>query len=730
MLKFKEHVVESAIFDMDGTMFDTERLRFQTLSQAAQELAGHPFAEEVLIGSLGLSARKAEELAKQHHGEDFPYAAIRQRADELELLHVRSHGVPIKPGLLPVLERLRRSGLKMAVATSSRRAIAEEYLINANVFKYFDLLVCGDEVTQGKPHPEIFLKAAAALNSPPAHCLMFEDSENGLRSATDAGGLTILVEDIKPPTWDMASRAFRRYPHMRAFLLDLAACTPKLPMPAPTEPFPQAVNQLKAGIHGFGAMGGGYLAQVLSHWDGYTRPHQIIASTGNALLREAINMFGKYSVRFGSLAFDQTIERMNMVDPADEAAMISLYRDTEIVALCLPEQAIPQAAPVMARGLIARYRDRGQSLPVLVVLNKIGGAQFVRQHVEQALNQQVSRREANRILDLTELTETVVTRIVSRLSEEALLRQLRIKHDLYAKHVALARETPLDTQALINAVSAEHADMLEPIASSLRLASEPASAMAHLHMVLFNSETDMALYAQQGSELLEHLRQIDTVADIEEVQTLKNRLWNGPHAVIAWYGALLGHGTIGHAMGDARVQRLAELMLAHELQPALSARYPAQQQRIPALAQTFLQRCSHAFKDPCERVGRDPLRKLQREERIIGSLAMVQAQGKSAPATALGAALGIWYALHHPAAQDDEECAFIRTRYGERQDLKDVLTWQGADPQHPRDALTWPRDQRLVTDVQAAFDRIQTKGLDDIDTLLGANSPQPLTALT
>ena len=228
MITFRNHAIDSAIFDMDGTMFDTERLRFQTLSQAAEELTGQPFAESVLIGSLGLSAVRAEALAKAHHGDDFPYAEIRRRADELELAHVRTHGVPVKPGLLPVLERLRRAGLTMAMATSSRRAIAEEYLINANVFKYFDLLVCGDEVQQGKPHPEIFLRAAAALNTAPDHALMFEDSENGLRSAADAGGLAVLIDDIKPPSDEVAARAFARYASMRAFLLDLADCTPRL----------------------------------------------------------------------------------------------------------------------------------------------------------------------------------------------------------------------------------------------------------------------------------------------------------------------------------------------------------------------------------------------------------------------------------------------------------------------------------------------------------------------
>lgn len=706
MLKFKDHYIESAIFDMDGTMFDTERLRFKTLSRAAEELFGRPFTEEVLVGSLGLSAKKAEELAKQHYGDDFPYVAIRRRADELELAHVRTHGVPIKPGLLPVLERLRKSGLKMAVATSSRRAIAEEYLINANVFKYFDLLVCGDEVERGKPHPEIFLRAAAALNAQPGRSLMFEDSENGLRSATDAGGLAILVEDIKLPAPEVAARAFARYRNMRAFLLDLAACTPKLPMPAPTEPFPQAVNQLKAGIHGFGAMGGGYLAQVFSHWDGYTRPHQILASTGNALLREAINAFGKYSVRYGSLAFDQTIHRMHMIDPADEAAMIGMYRDSEIVALCVPEQGVAGQADLIARGLTARYRSRNESLTVLVVLNKVGGAQYVREQVEAALHRQVSARERWRILELTDFTETVVTRIVARVAEDALLRQLRIKHDLYARNMALVRQVSVDTEALANAVSEAEADALAPIVNTLRDASEPAGALAQLHLVLFNSETDMALYAQKGSELLEHLRQVETVADISEIQTLKNRLWNGPHAIIAWYGALLGYNSVGNAMGDARVQAMLDALLEDELEPALSACYPALRDRVPELAKVFRKRCAHAFKDPCDRVGRDPLRKLQHDERLFASLRMLLDQGMPGTALAKGAALAIFYALHAPGAQDDPECAAIRALYEPRESVQDVLTWQGDGLALPFPGLDPVADADMLAAVQAQFAKL------------------------
>lgn len=724
MLEFHGKSIEAAIFDMDGTMFDTERLRFQTITQAAQELAGVTLAESLLIDCLGLSATSAAALTRERHGPDFPYEAVRRRADELELAHVRARGVPIKPGLLPVLERLRRAGLKMAVATSSRRAIAEEYLINAGVFKYFDLLVCGDEVTRGKPDPEIFERAAAALNCATGHALMLEDSENGLRSAIAAGGQAVLLVDIKPPAEAVAAGALARYDSLSDFQADLTLSTPNLPMPATTEPFAQAVNLKQVGIHGFGAMGGGYLAQVLSHWDGYTRPARIVASTGNALLREAVNAFGgQYSVRYGSIAFDQSIERIHMVDAADRAAVAQMYRDSELVALCLPEQAIPSQAPVIAQGLASRLADSGRPLTVLVVLNKVGAAAFVRQQVAEALRQQLGASQARRALAQTEFVETVVTRIVSKLTDEALLRQLRIKRDLYERNVATLRENApaQGTATLATAVSQEQARTLAPIVSTLRHAGMPAGALAPLHLVLFNSETDMPLYAQAGSPLLAQLRQVETVPDIRQIQLLKNRLWNGTHAIIGWQAALLGHPAIGHAMGDERVTALMERLLTQELAPAFGRLHPELTARLPRFIDTFRARCASAFKDPCTRVGRDPLRKLQRSERVVGSLVMTQQAGVPAPALALGAALGVHYALVAPAEHQDAECQRIRALYAQRESLRDVLAWQGDYNGRAYDGLRPDEragDAALLAEIERAFEALQSDSARALAQLL------------
>nr|WP_298725743.1 HAD family hydrolase [uncultured Steroidobacter sp.] len=699
MINFLGKHIESAIFDMDGTMFDTERLRFQTIKQASLELAGRPIEERTLIGSLGLSATRAEALAKEHYGEDYPYREIRRRADELELQHVRTHGVPVKLGLVRVLERLRRSGLTMAVATSSRRSIAEEYLINANVLKYFDITVCGDEVQRGKPHPEIFLRAATELNRSPERCLMIEDSENGLLSASDAGGQPILIHDIKAPRPEIEARAFKSYGSMLDFLSDLADCVPELDVPALTDPFPQAISKVRVGIHGFGAMGGGYLTQVFSHWDGYTRPCEIVGVTGDPLLRDAVNAFGKFSVRYGKHAFDQTIDNVRLIHMADEEGVVAMYCDSVIVGLALPEQAIRQQAPMIARGLLRRYEQGGGDLTILVVLNKVGGASYVRRHVEAALLEMTNRFQCARILAATHFSETVVSRIVTRIGRESLQRQLRIKCELFEKNLAAAQESSRQ-----DAGEEPTLDLDERV-NLLRNASAPARALNQLHLILFNSEPDMLLYAQGGGAVLRRLRQVKAVDDIAQIQTIKNRLWNGTHAIVAWYSSLLGHATIGRGMGDERVMALVRQLIENEIRPALLLESPELEAIITMMMRPFIERCRSSFKDPCKRVGRDPLRKLRRSERILGSIALARKHGISTPGLEFAIALAIRYALSD-AAEQDLECELIRSIYARNPSVEAVLTYRGNYHGHPYQGLDPVKDATLIAAVSEHFEKL------------------------
>jgi len=612
---------------------------------------------------------------------------------------VRNHGVPIKPGLLEVLERLRKSGLTMAVATSSRRAIAEEYLINANVLKYFDVTVCGDEVGQGKPHPEIFLRAASALNCQPGQCLMLEDSENGLLSAIRAEGQAILIEDIKPPAPEVKAGAFKAYRSMHEFLADLSECVPHLGTPALHEPFPASLNQFRVGIHGFGAIGGGYLTQVFSHWDGYTRPCEIIAATRSRMLRETVSAFGNYSVRYGATSFDQAIDNVRMIDMGDEDAVVAMYTAAEIIGLSLPEQAIRKQARVIAKGLLQRFERRGRALTILTVLNKIGGAAFVRLHVQAELELLCPPAISQQVLEKTHFAETVVSRIVSKISNDALVRQLRIKSQMF--------QNSLEDEPAQAGNPTTPLPEYERLLGRFRPFAQSSSVMSQLHLILFNSEPDMPLYVERGSDLLERLRQVKTVADIGLIQLIKNRLWNGPHAIIAWYASVLGYDWVGQGMGDARVSALAERLINQEVAPALTAEHPHMADVIRSFAQTFLERCKTSFKDPCTRVGRDPLRKLQRNERILSSIDLARKHGIATPSLTFGAALAVHYALRCADSKDQEAQLMKRLYQANGDSLEAVLTHDGDYNGKPYPGMDASDDAELIAAIADHFEQLQ-----------------------
>ncbi|MCG5227731.1 bifunctional mannitol-1-phosphate dehydrogenase/phosphatase [Acinetobacter pittii] len=649
MLIFHGKPVHGAIFDMDGTMFDTERLRFQTLQQASQELIGQEFSHEYLMQCLGLSATTAEQLAQRLYGVNVPYKEIRKKADEMELEYIRKHGVPIKKGLVQVLERLRKSGLRMAVATSSRRAIAEEYLINANVYKFFDVITCGDEVEQGKPHPEIFLKAASQLHLDANQCLMFEDSENGLTSAHTSKGLTILLKDIKEPNNEMLEKAHFYYDQMYDFLTDLDQFIPVMDMPEMQEPFPQSLNQLTVGIHGFGAIGGGYIAQILSHWDGYTKPKRIIASTRNSLFREAVNAFGTYSIRYGQFSYDECIENMTIVDSENEQQMLEMYTHSSLIALCLPEQAIEVEAKIIAKGLYARFNSPLEAciepLTFLIILNKVGAKYLVMKHLREALLELTNDEDVTEhILKEHYFCDTVVNRMVSKLSNQNLYRQLRIKHNFLEQHL---EDVEYEEQVEIedcNKLSQDQQNQASLYVDNMRRNFQPGHILQSMDLILFHSETDMPIYVEKGSPLLEKLRQVVLVNQITDIQLIKNRLWNGVHAMLAWYASLLGYDSIGVAMGDHSVKAFAENLI-REVKQGLAIVLPNYAKDLDRMAQSFLDSCEYAFKDPCQRVARDPLRKLTHNERVIASIEVNIGHDLPYKNLLKGAALGYAYAI-------------------------------------------------------------------------------------
>lgn len=195
-------MINGAVFDMDGLMFDSERLVYETWQMMMDEL-GFEYNLDIFKNTIGLRTDMAESYYNSLYGERFCYKPLKQRSREIFLKRVSEEGVPIKKGLVELLEFLKSNNLKIAVATSTSAQTAHKIIKMAGVYDYFDTFVCGDDVKNGKPHPEVFLTAAEKLSLPPTECVAFEDSINGIKSAYSAGMTTVMVPDYLQPTQEI-----------------------------------------------------------------------------------------------------------------------------------------------------------------------------------------------------------------------------------------------------------------------------------------------------------------------------------------------------------------------------------------------------------------------------------------------------------------------------------------------------------------------------------------------
>jgi len=194
-------MIRAAIFDMDGLMFDTERLSTMGWLKAAKE-KGYPLTEEFIISFKGTNVSSSRKLFKETFGDTVDYDIARSIRTAFIHEYMEEHGVPVKAGLFTLLEALKARGIKAAVATSTSREFAERYLKMAGVYEYYDAFIFGDQVQNGKPDPEIFLKAAASLSIPINDCMVLEDSPAGIAAAKAAGAVIAVIPDQIPLSED------------------------------------------------------------------------------------------------------------------------------------------------------------------------------------------------------------------------------------------------------------------------------------------------------------------------------------------------------------------------------------------------------------------------------------------------------------------------------------------------------------------------------------------------
>lgn len=192
-------IVKGAIFDMDGLMFDTERLFFEAFRQKIEPETGLSFPKEQLKRLLGLNHETGVRLFREMFPEANQAECYRMKYDWVAQ-YIEENGVPIKPGLFDLLNHLREKEIPIAVASSTGSDLVAPYMDRSGVRPYLTAIIGGEMVSRGKPEPDIFLAAAKALGQKPEECLVFEDSENGLLAAAAGGIPCVIVPDLVDPT--------------------------------------------------------------------------------------------------------------------------------------------------------------------------------------------------------------------------------------------------------------------------------------------------------------------------------------------------------------------------------------------------------------------------------------------------------------------------------------------------------------------------------------------------
>lgn len=199
-------MAKAIIFDVDGTLLDTERIYMQAWREAGA-LFGYTVTEEVLMNTRAVSKAIAVKAFMDGCGQDFPYEDVRK--ERMRIGEAMIYGATpqqlLKAGVLDVLDALKAQNIPMAVASSTAYDQTVAHLDHAGLLEYFQVIVGGDMIQRGKPNPDIFLKAAQLLGAEPKDCVVVEDSPAGIKAAHAAEMKPILIPDVVPANEETAA---------------------------------------------------------------------------------------------------------------------------------------------------------------------------------------------------------------------------------------------------------------------------------------------------------------------------------------------------------------------------------------------------------------------------------------------------------------------------------------------------------------------------------------------
>lgn len=210
-------MIDGFIFDMDGILFDTERLFNECFSKSLRSY-GVEDTEYYINICLGRSTAESKQLCLERLPDDFPYDEMQQKLREMFNTRLSEGGMPVKTGVYLMLEYLKANRYPVGLASSSSMRSVKHHLEEANMAEYFSVIVSGDMVERGKPQPDIYLHALEQMKLKGKNVIAFEDSPNGLKAASAAGIKAVMIPDQIPYSDELKPYVYEKFNTMTSAL--------------------------------------------------------------------------------------------------------------------------------------------------------------------------------------------------------------------------------------------------------------------------------------------------------------------------------------------------------------------------------------------------------------------------------------------------------------------------------------------------------------------------------